>query len=73
MNYKDILVFLDDGKSNDVRIKTAIYLAKTHEARLTGVSLEAMKPEHLRVHDEDSAALLSKQFAEQLAKDFLKK
>jgi nucleotide-binding universal stress UspA family protein len=70
VNYKDILVFLDDGKSNEVRIQTAIYLAKSHGATLTGVSIELMRPEHLRVQDEDAAELHMKQFAEQLTREF---
>jgi nucleotide-binding universal stress UspA family protein len=70
VSYKDILVFLDDGKSNEVRVNVAIYLAKAHDAKLTGVSLESMRPEHLRVKDEDSAAALSKQYAHDIAKQF---
>ena len=49
MNYKDILIFLDDGKSNPVRMQAAFHMAKAHGAKLTGVSLEAIKPEHIRV------------------------
>ena len=71
MSYKDILVFLDDGRSNEVRVKTAIYLAKTHGAMLTGVALEAMKPEHLIVQDEDAALMQTKQFAQELLHGFL--
>ena len=71
MNYKDILVFLDDGKSNPVRIQAAFYMAKAHGAKLTGVSLEAIKPEHLKVKDEDAYALIAKQFAHQLAEEFI--
>jgi nucleotide-binding universal stress UspA family protein len=73
VTYKDILVFLDDGKSNEVRVNTAIYLAKTHHATLTGVSLEATKPEHMRIQDEDAAAVFAKQFAHQLAEEFVNK
>lgn len=71
MNYKDILVFLDDGKSNQVRVNTAIYLAKSQGARLTGVALEAMKPEHLKVKNEDAAAMMAKQFAHELTEEFI--
>ncbi|MCP3928388.1 MAG: universal stress protein [Bacteroidetes bacterium] len=39
MNYKDILVYLDDGKSNAERVKVALLLAKNHNAHLTGVTL----------------------------------
>jgi len=70
LNYRDILVFLDDGKSNEVRVQTAIYLAKSHGAKLTGVTLESMRPEHLKVHDEDAANLHKKQFARELTDNF---
>ena len=41
MQYKDILVYLDDGVSNEERVSTAISIAKYHDARLTGVVLNA--------------------------------
>jgi len=37
MQYKDILVYLDQGASNAERVKAAVDLAATYEARLTGV------------------------------------
>ncbi len=44
MQYKNILVYLDDGVSNDQRIKTALAMATAHDARLTGVALNAAPP-----------------------------
>ncbi|KAA3631108.1 MAG: universal stress protein [Proteobacteria bacterium] len=44
MKYKDILVYLDDGASNDERVKTALALAQAHGARLTGVVVNATPP-----------------------------
>lgn len=54
MAYKDILVYLDDGKSNQERLNTAFNMAKSHNARLTGVTLAALKPAHLKVKDESA-------------------
>jgi len=71
VNYKDILVFLDDGKSNKVRMNTAIYLAKAHGAKLTGVALETMRPDHLRVKNDEAAAVMAKKFAHDLAATFI--
>lgn len=44
MQYKDILVYLDEGVSNVERVNTAIAIAKVHNARLTGVVLNAAPP-----------------------------
>lgn len=45
MSYKDILLYIDDGASNDERMKTAFDLAKVHVAQITGVTLAAHKPD----------------------------
>jgi nucleotide-binding universal stress UspA family protein len=42
MQYKNLLVYLDQGASNKERINTAIAIAKVHEARLTGVVVNAL-------------------------------
>ena len=73
MNYKDILVFLDDGKSNEARVNSAIIIAKAHGAKLTGVSLESLKPDHLKVEDEEAAMALTRQFARERAATFEEK
>lgn len=52
MLYRDILVYIDDGKSNAERMKTAFDLAKAHNAQITGVTLSALKPERVRTMDE---------------------
>ena len=41
MQYRDILVYLDDGGSNIERVNTAVSIAKYNDARLTGVVLNA--------------------------------
>ncbi len=51
MAYKDILVYVDEGASNEERIKMAFNLAKDHQARLTGITLSALKPNHLKVKE----------------------
>lgn len=68
--YKDILVYLDDGKSNDERIRTAFSLAQSQQARLTGVTLAALTPTHLRVKDEKTKAAMSLKEAEQRIQEF---
>ena len=47
MSYKSILLLLDDGKSNADRVKTAITIAKTHNAHLTAVALESLKSQYM--------------------------
>jgi len=42
MEYKNLLVYLDQGASNKERVNTAIAIAKVHEARLTGVVVNAL-------------------------------
>jgi len=63
MSFKDILVYLDDGASNTERVNTAFTLAKTYQARLTGVTPAAIKPAHLKVSDEKAVANISEQEA----------
>lgn len=70
MQLKDILVYLDDGASNTERVKTAIALAKLHKARLTAITLAAIKPAHLKVSDKKAIRNISKQLAEQRVADF---
>ena len=70
MSYKDILVFLDDGKSNAERVKAAFTLAKIHDARLTGVSLASMKPVHAKVDNDKAIARMAEKLAQKLVDDF---
>jgi len=42
MQYKNILVYLDQGKSNLERVNTAVAMAKAHGARLTGVAVNPL-------------------------------
>jgi len=70
MSYKDILVYLDDGKSNQERINTAFEFAKSHQARLTAVTLAALKPAHMIVKDETAQYNISYQEAEKRIAEF---
>lgn len=70
MQYKDILVYLDDGASNIERVKTALSFAKLFGARLTGVTMAAMKPAHLKISDSKVLARMSEQEAQQRVENF---
>ena len=70
MKLKDILVYLDDGASNVERVKAAFALAKSHRARLTGVTLAAIKPAHLKKKKKKALVRISEQKAEQIVADF---
>ena len=67
---KDILVFLDDGKSNSDRINTAIALARRHGANLTGAVLGSMKPVHAPTGDEKAVARMSERMADSILEQF---
>ncbi|WP_299877779.1 universal stress protein [uncultured Cocleimonas sp.] len=70
MHYKDILVYLDDGKSNAERITTAFSLAESQNARLTGVTLAALKPYHMRASDKKMQRTICMQEAEKRIAEF---
>jgi nucleotide-binding universal stress UspA family protein len=70
MEFKDILVYLDDGDSNVERVNTAFSLALESNARLTGVTLSSLKPEHLKVSDKKALAKMCEQEAEKRADAF---
>lgn len=67
---KDILVYLDDGKSNAERINTAFTLAKSNDAHLTGVTLSSLKPAHLKISDKKVLAATCVQEAEKRIEEF---
>ncbi len=71
MTYQDILVFLDDGSTNETRVKTGFHFARLHEAKLTGVSLATMKPRRVRTDSSKVRRRMSQEMAEQLTKDFM--
>ncbi len=70
MQIKDILVYLDDGVSNVERVKAAFALAKSKKARLTGVTLAAVKPAHLKVKNAKALKKMSEQQAEERVAEF---
>jgi nucleotide-binding universal stress UspA family protein len=67
---KDILVYIDDGASNKQRVITAVSLAKLHGARLTAVTLAAVKPSHLKVKDAKTLAVICEQEAHKRVEEF---
>ena len=71
MSYKDILLYLDDGASNPHRVEMGLRLARLHQARLTGVSLSASIPKHLKVKDAKTRKGLARDAAEKRAEVFL--
>ena len=71
MQYKDIMVYLDDGVSNEERVKTALSFAKVFGARLTGVTMSALKPAHLKVSDTKMLVRMSEQEAQKRVDEFI--
>lgn len=70
MSIRDILVFLDDGESNGDRVDAAVYLAKSHHAKLTGAALASLKPRHAIVEDDGAIARMGERLAQQLVENF---
>lgn len=73
MQYKDIMVYIDDGDSNAERIKAALSLASAHGARLTGVTMASIEPEHLHVSDKKTLAIMCEKEAVKRVEDFAEK
>lgn len=71
MQYKDILLFIDDGKSNAARMSAGFALAKEHDAIVTGVTLATMKPVNTRATDADELKRIRDQGAQQRLDDFM--
>jgi nucleotide-binding universal stress UspA family protein len=67
---RDILVYLDDGDSNSERINTALAMAKNYGARLTGATLAALVPAHVKVTDEKTLVHIADKEARQRAEHF---
>ena len=71
MAFKDILLFLDDGRTNDDRISLALSLARLDNANLTGVAMGSMKPVHAPSDDNvEAIARMSERMAERLTAEF---
>ena len=66
MAFKDIMVFIDDGKANYERVKSSLYLAKLHDAHLTAVALGSMKPIYAPKLDSEATERMAKRSAEHL-------
>lgn len=71
MTIRDILLFLDDGKTNGERVKAALCLAEEHDANLTGVVMGSMKPVHAP-NDQDEKAIerMGLRMADNVIEDF---
>lgn len=57
MQYKDILLYIDDGKSNAARVDAVLGLARDHGATVTGVTfapVQAAKANIIGVHAADN-------------------
>jgi hypothetical protein len=67
---RDILLFLDDGKTNAQRIQAAICLAKQHKSNLTGVALGSMKPVHAPNDSDQANARMGEKMAQKLVEEF---
>ncbi|MCP3688781.1 MAG: universal stress protein [Gammaproteobacteria bacterium] len=67
MQYKDILLYIDDGASNAARVEEVFGLARDHGATVTGVTLAAIKPANVRVSGADAL----KDICDQCAQDRL--
>lgn len=70
MALKDILVFVDEGASNPNRVGIALSMAQSHEARLAGVTLARLVPQHLKVSNTKALARFSHDAAEQRLAQF---
>jgi nucleotide-binding universal stress UspA family protein len=64
MAFKDILVYIDEGDSNQERVNTAFNMAKMHNARLTGITLSALQPDHLKIKESKAVKNISLKEAE---------
>jgi len=71
VQYKDILVFLDDGKSNSQRVKAVFQLAEYQQARVTGVTFASIKPGNLEVKNAKAVKESSELAAQQRMDEFL--
>ena len=71
MLYKDILLYIDDGDSNSARVAAGFALAREHGARVTGVTLAAVKPAGVRVTGTEALQDISDRCAQQRLDDFL--
>ncbi len=77
MQYKNILVYLDQGASNTERVNTAVSIAKFHQAELTGVVVHALPTmrmmEKLGLGSGDESLRKSRESADLVVEDFIQK
>lgn len=74
MQYRNILVYLDDGASNTSRVKLALSLANQHRARLAGIAVVGLPSEgllkSLGLTDTDKALASARGRVNQCLHDF---
>ncbi len=74
MQYKNILVYLDNGASNAERVNTAVAIAKFHQAELTGVVVSALPTQrmmhNLGMDSDDDSIKRNREMAEGILQDF---
>lgn len=71
MQYKDILLYIDDGDSNAARVEAVLGLAKEHGATVTGVTLSVLKPPHVIVSAPNVLKDMCQQAAQQRIENFV--
>lgn len=71
MQYKDILLYIDDGDSNAARVEAVLGLAKKQGATVTGVTLSVLKPPHVIVSATNVLKDMCKKAAQQRVENFI--
>ncbi|OOZ43558.1 universal stress protein [Solemya velum gill symbiont] len=71
MSYRDILLYLDDGKSNHERTTTVLQMAASQGARVTAVTLNTIVPPGIRVKDPTVRSVMAKEAAEERIAAFI--
>lgn len=71
MQYKDILLYIDDGDSNAARVEAGLGLAREHGATVVGITLSALIPAHVIVSDQDVLEKMSRKAADERIEKFM--
>ncbi len=68
---KDILLFLDDSKTNTQRIQLGLNFSDQHQANLTAAAFGSMKPIHAPKSEDDKAVYrMGERMAEKIIEEF---
>ncbi len=71
MQYKDILLYIDDGVSNAARVEAVLGIAKEHGTTVTGITLSAIKPANEIVSAPNVLKDMCEQAARQRIEEFM--